>query len=375
MGRPSPIFAMPPHTWQAPTFAPMRGFLMLPLLVLACPSHAQFGEKVRRFLNGDSAAGPDYDTAYVLSYSSTLTLTALASYRTVDVDLEQPSGNTLTYSTNTPEQYGLGLDYKWLSVEASFTVPALGATDPSLGESRSRGLGIGYTGRRLWARGFWNSTKGYYLNEPARWMAGWKPGDAQVTRGDLSSDTYMASLNWALSRKRRYSQNAALYQMERQKRSAGTFVAGFSAWRTVVAADSSLIGPALVDTFQLASGFTTVRRTLIGASIGYMHTFSFWHKGFLNAAFLPGLAYAHQVIGLPDGTTLTGTGAGSLIEMKLGAGYNGDSWYTALTFSYYYSTTPIADNLNLASNYTFGRFALGVRLGALRSKALHKVGL
>ena len=44
----------------------------------------------------------------------------------------------------------------------------------------------------------------------------------------------------------------------------GTFVAGISGWNTDVSADSSLISPALIDTFQLATGFSGLRRTLIG---------------------------------------------------------------------------------------------------------------
>lgn len=353
----------------------LRLFLLPLSAFMASNGSAQFGDKVRLMLNGNPDAAPAFDTNYVASYRSSLTLSLLTKYQSVDVDIEQDDGRSLSFSANTAEQYGVGLNYKWLSAEATFNIPALDGYDPAFGKSRSRGFGLGYTGRKLWARGFWNKTTGYYLNEPEHWVAGWETGDLPITRSDLASEAYMLSVNYALSGKRRYSQNAALFQMERQKRSAGTFVVGFSGWRSHVSADSSILSPALVDTFQLASGFRQVERTIIGFTVGYTHTFSFWQKGFVQAALLPGLGYVHQTIAVPGPVKLEGTGVGAVTEMKLGAGYNGDRWYTAFTLAFYYSTTPIAENLNLATNYGFARFAIGIRLGAPGIKGLEKVGL
>lgn len=353
----------------------MRALLLLVLCTTVLHGHAQLGNTVRHLLNGDPNAPPDHDTSYIASYRSNLTLSLLVRYQSVDVDIEQDEGDDLSFSANTTEQYGVGLNFKWLSAEATFNVPAFDDYDPALGKSRSRGFGLGYTGRRLWARGFWNNTTGYYLQNPTRWTEGWKEGDAPVTRPDISSKSYVLSVNYALSGKRRFSQNAALFQVERQKKSAGTFVVGLSGWLTTVAGDSSLLSPALVDTFQLASGFRQLDRTVAAFTIGYTHTFTFWKKGFITASWMPGLGYVHQRIGVGGTTELEGSGAGAVSEFKLGAGYNGNRWYTALTMAYYYSTTPIAEHLNLSTNYGFIRFALGIRFGDPGIKGLEKVGL
>ncbi|MEZ4806903.1 MAG: DUF4421 family protein [Flavobacteriales bacterium] len=345
------------------------------LLFSATNATAQLGNTVRNLLNGDSLAPPDYDTTYITNYRSDLVISVLARYQLIDVDLEQDEGDGLSYSTNTNEQYGFGINYKWLSAEVTFNVPALDQYDPAFGKTTSKGFGLGYTGRRLWLRGFWSNATGYYLNDPQRWISDWNEGDAQIVRPDLSSTTYLLSGNYALSNKRRYSQNAALFQLERQKRSAGTFVVGLSGWLTTVEGDSSLIRPALVDTFRLATGFTSVDRTLINASFGYTHTFAFWTKGFINVAVMPGLAYARQTITTTTNEKLSGTGVASATEFKFGAGFNGDRWYTAITTSVYYSTSAIAEELSLATNYVFARFALGIRLGGPRSGMLQKIGL
>jgi hypothetical protein len=354
----------------------MRLFVLMLLATMMVQAQAQLGNKVRHVLTGDTAAPPDHDTSYIAIYRSDLVISAVAKLRTIDVDLERDTGGDLSYSTNSTGQYGLGLNFKWLSLEATFNVPALDDHDATLGHTSSRGFGLGYTGRRLWGRAFWDKAKGYYLNDPQRWIEDWNEGDAPVVRPDLSSNTYLLSLNYALSGKKRFSENAALFQMERQKKSAGTFVAGLSAWVSSVSADSSLIGPALLDTFQLASGFTGVDRILVGATIGYAHTFAFWKKGFIHASFLPGVTYAQQTITTPDSTELHGTGTAAVIELKLGAGFNGDRWYGAVTTAFYYSTAEISENhLSLSTNYGFVRMAIGIRLGDPGIRALRKVGL
>ncbi len=332
-------------------------------------------DKVRHILVGDTAAPPNCDTAYVAAYRSDLIISVVAKLRTIDVALEPDIGDQLSYSTNSTGQYGFGLNFKWLSVEATFNVPAIDNHDATLGNTSSRGFGLGFTGRRLWGRAFWDNATGYYMNDPQRWIAGWTEGDAPIIRPDIASNSYLFSLNYALSGKRRFSENAALFQMERQKKSAGTFVAGLSAWVSNVSADSSLIRPALVDTFQLASGFTGVDRVLIGATIGYAHTFAFWKKGFIHASILPGVTYAEQTITTPDGMQLRGTGTATVVELKLGAGFNGDRWYSAITTAYYYSTAQISQKLALSTNYGFVRFVLGIRLGDPGIKVLKKVGL
>lgn len=351
-----------------------RPFLLLLLLLIQVTAMAQLGNTLRRMLNGDSLAPPDHDTTYIRTYRDQLTLSLVTTYNMVNLGLVTDDGRSCDFSSNSTEQYGAGLNYKWLSAEATFNIPALDAADKRLGTTRARSFGLGYTGRRLWARGFWNSTQGFYLSEPERWITG-LDHDAEYVRGDLTSDTYMVSLNYALSGKRRYSQNGALFQMERQKKSAGTFVAGFSGWITAVHSDSSMVSTALQDTFGLATGFDEVRRTVFGATIGYTHTFAFWHKGFLHLSALPGLAYLHQRINATSGPHPEGGGIGSVTEFRAGAGFNGDRWYAALTMAYYYCTSDIGEQLALGTLYGFVRFGVGVRLRGPQVRGLDKLGL
>ncbi len=350
----------------------MRPALLLLAAALAGTTTAQERSRVDRFLNGDPDAMPDHDTAYIATYRSNLVISVLSRYQFASVDMMDAEDRSLAWSTNGNEQYGFGIDYKWLSAELTFDVPAFNQYDATLGTTTSRSFGLGYTGRRLWIRGFWNDTKGFYLEEPRPWTGSEEPH----VRPDMRSTTYLVSANYALSGKCRFSQNAALFQMERQKRSAGTFVLGTSIWRNTVAGDSSLLSRALLDTFDLATGFTAVERTIIAVPFGYTHTFSFWTKGFIHSALLVGPGYLHQVIRPTEGPALTGNSVAAAVEFKLGAGFNGDRWYAALTTSYYSSSATIGQNgTSLGMNYGFVRAAVGLRFGPPGIKLLHKVGL
>lgn len=335
------------------------------------PAQAQLGDKLRGLVEVDLAAPPEHDTAYVAEYRSNLLLSGVVKLQTDDIGMEPATGDALEYTTNGAELYGLGLDYKWLSVEALFSVPQWNDLDPSLGTSSSRGFGLGITRPRLWARAFWNTTEGYYMTSPERWTG----SPAPYVRGDISNRLFLVSVNYALDKRCRYSQRAATYQTERQKKSAGTFVMGFSGWHATVKGDSSLLEPSLLDTFRLAiKSFHEAQRLLLGATFGYTHTFVIGHKGFIHASLLPGLAYTHQWLA-SDADRLHGIGMVPVIEFKAGVGFNGDRWYCALTTAYHYTTAQIADDLYLSLNHGQVRLALGLRFGDPGIEALRKVGL
>jgi Domain of unknown function (DUF4421) len=348
------------------------------LLAIALPTvtNAQLGTFLRKVLVGDTTAPPDHDTAYITTYRQNFIISAVASYREVSISITDTIPRSVTYSTNNATQFGLALDFKWLSVEASFSVPALSVADPTLGITASRGFALGYTGRRVWGRAVWNSSKGFYPEEPAAMVQDWKLGDRYPIRADLENENWLLSLNYALSKKRRFSQNAALWQIERQKRSAGTWVAGASFWTSRIKADGSLTPTTDSIAFAADAWISSAHRTLLGASIGYAHTFAFWHKGFIHVALLTGAAASRQQRQVVARTEdVSNDGVSSITELRTGAGFNGDHWYAALTTSNYFNSDGQGGPVELSGSYGTVRLAVGMRFGRPRIKGLEKVGL
>lgn len=352
-----------------------RSRLTLLVLLLPLGLYAQLGNKLRSLVAEDTLAPPDYDTGYVKVYGQELTISLLSNYRLASLEVGDSTGHEVGFHTNNSTQYGLGLTYKWLTLEGTVSIPAINSADPKMGTTRSQSLGFGLTARRIWIRSFWNHTTGFRPDPPQAIVAGWQPGDTWPLRPDLRSETVMASVNWATSKKRRYSQNAALWQMERQQRSAGTWVLGGALWYSDVRADSSLVPVRDSLAFDTLSRIDRAQRFIVGPTFGYTHTFVFWHRGFIHVALLTGGGYRSQKLRQAEtGSWKTYTGGSSLTEVKLGAGYNGNRWYTAITMAFYLNSDSEDEKVRLGGMFGNIRFALGFRFGSPRIKGMDRLG-
>lgn len=327
-----------------------------------CPASAQLGDFTFRLLNGDTTAGPDHDTTYIVSYRDDLTPSFVATTQASRIALRRKDGGHLTYATNTPAQYGLCIDYKWISVEATFTVPGLSRFDESTSPTEAQGIGFGFTGRRWWFRNFFRNTKGFHITEPGLVDPGWQEGHPYPFREDIRNFTYMASLNRGFNA-RRYSHNAAIWQIERQKRSAGSFTAGATFWYGRTGWEGSLVPVELQQAFETPTvNANTVERWIVTVTAGYAHTFSLWEHGFINAMVVPGVGSQHQRVRVTQGVDVaSGWDLAATAELRIGAGYVGDRWYAALTANTYRSTGGITADAEMATSFVSTRFAAGWR--------------
>lgn len=352
-----------------PSMALERCLALLLTLSLAgtcCDVQAQFWEFVHRMLNGDSTAGPDFDTTYIASYRDDLVLSPIMAHQSASVNLSRTDGNDLGLTTNTPVQYGLALDYKWLGVEYTATIAGLSSIDSDRGATESRGLGFGYTGRKWWFRNMLRQSKGFHVDDPTAVVPDWNEGDPYPYRGDMETVTYMATLNHG-SNSRRYSHTAALWQMERQKRSAGSWVVGGTFWFTRTTVDSSLVPLYQRELYEVPITVTSVRRWVVGVTGGYTYTLSLWGRGFANLMVVPGLGAQQQALGTSQGSSMNaGWSTALTAEVRVGAGYVGDHWYIALTAYSFQSTGHVTPDVQLGNGLASARLAAGWRIHHIR---------
>jgi hypothetical protein len=350
-----------PHPCEYLSTMVARSVLTIFLVLLAGATQGQFWDFVYRALNGDTTAGPDYDTAYVTSYRNDLVLSPVMTTQGQSVSLARTDQELLRFNTNTPVQYGLALDYKWLGIEYTTSIDGMSTVDGLRGATETQGLGFGYTGRSWWFRNALRTSKGFHVEDPTLVDPDWEEGDPYPYRSDLRTTTYSASLSHGFNT-RRYSHTAALWQMERQKRSAGSWVAGATFWYAVTEADGSLVPTFQRQLYSTQAEVNSVRRWVVGLTGGYTGTLSLWGRGFLHAMVLPGIGAQRQRVGATDGReadagwTMALTG-----EVRLGAGYVADRWYVSLTAYSFQNTGFIAPDVQLGNGLASTRLALGWR--------------
>lgn len=341
-------------------------FLLVSLGLWSMAAQGQFWDRVHRLLNGDSTAGPDHDTAYITSFRNDLVVSAVATYQGSSIRLRRKDDETLTYRTNTPVQYGFALDYKWLGVEATFTIPGLSRLDPDFGATTTTGLGFGLTGRRWWFRNFFRTSTGYSVTDPELVDPDWDDGDPHPYRGDISNFTYMATLNHGFN-SRRFSYNAAIYQLERQERSAGSWTAGGTFWYMRTECTDGLVPAYNAELYTAPNRVGQVERWLFSVTAGYAYTWNVWRYGFVNAMAVPGIGTQQQKVVAPEGgDAVSGWDVAGTIELRAGAGYVGDRWYAALTLNRYESTGAVVPDVRLGSSFANVRIAAGWRFKNVR---------
>ena len=219
----------------------MGAWSLLLFILHIGPVHGQLTDKVHKLLFEDSLAPAKFDSSFVQRFRHSLVVSGVVHHQNFGVDIEDKQGGALSYATNSAVQYGFAVDLNWLSVEATFASPQLDPVDPAKGTSGSRRFGLGATGRHLWVRAIWNTSKGFYADDPLKVDSTWVPGDPYPTRSDLESSTFMATANYGFNKRHRFSQKAATSQMERQRRSTGTVVAGSSFWYSRITAEGSVV--------------------------------------------------------------------------------------------------------------------------------------
>jgi hypothetical protein len=324
---------------------------------------------------------PNYDTNYIQSYHDNLIITLVRERKNNLVYMSFNTPSTLyelDYQTNDPLAFGIGIDYKWFTFEYTTKMPWT-KPDDSKGKVDNFGIGFGLTYRRLAFRNFFERNKGYFLNNTDAWLPSIANSpNPYYLRPDIETHTYFSSLNYTFNYKH-FSNNAALWQLERQKKRAGSLVLGLSYIFNSFYADSSIVPTTGIDTFPRNNN-TYFSLNAIGVNTGFVGTLPFFKskKWFLSGALIPGISYQFGHLTIEDlGAVKAKKLIGVQSEFRIAVGYNGDKYYAGLSYRAYGNVNAVnkQDPMNITN--TFGRVYFGYRFDPpkIRNKFLKKIGL
>lgn len=318
------------------------------------------------------------DTNYIKSFRDDLVLTFVGTSAGNQLSSNDLNGKTITYSTNLPTSFGLGIDYKWLTIEYASSFGRTGP--PEKGYTDMRSVGFGLTGRKLLFRNFYHQTHGFYLTNPEYINPSFNPAtDNYPFRSDVQSTVYYATLNYCFNH-RKFSSIASLWQLERQQKSAGSFITGVSFSLAGYQSDSALFPQRLKNNFEKEDAITDFKYALYGVNAGYVHTFAFGRsrKFFLSLGLIPGISFqSGSSYSTTSGNRLYKNTVGLHTEARYSLGYNGDKWYAALCGTSYAVTSTFEGENPLAQGYFFSRIAIGHKFKMKETKLpfLQRLGL
>lgn len=317
---------------------------------------------------------------HIVSFREKLVVTGVLNTKSESFDFSNSIGQDLEYSTADITGIGLGVDYKWLTFE--FTRRLKSASDDGLyGHTENFGIGFGFTMPKWYFRNFFEVYSGYHLTNPDFIAFNYLDSVGSYPyRPDITSTRYYATWNWVFNDEN-YSSLASLWQLERQERSGGSFVAGATYSTSIIQADSAFIPSAQEENFTSVANWNQMGYQAFGLNAGYQYTYVFKRnvKWFIHLGLTPGLGFSwsgayNQASGdfvdLPSRAVF-------LTEGRLIVGYNGDKWYFGYS-SIGYGTSAVGREINPISNFSsYNRFYVGYRFSLPEkiSKPLERIGL
>lgn len=309
-----------------------------------------------------------YDTNYIKSKRDWIHIKLVTVNNQTTIDLANSHRDySLRYISNAPYRWGIGLDYEWIALEYTHTIPGLELNDKAQGSSETFTFRLGLSGRKFRANAYYRETKGFSHQNIEQLNPHWFETELLYPYSeDLRSQTLNLSLYYTFNHQR-FSNTAAIRQIDRQIKSAGSSVLGMVANFEGIYSPTPII---LQD--SLLDKFLNIKRAeyfKIGLNGGYMYTFSFWKQFYLHAAIVPGLLYGYGDVILHniDASNISHS-LGASLYSRFTIGYNGKRFYGGIYAVGDFYANDILANQTALTTYTYLKFFVGYRFPLKKQK-------
>lgn len=233
-------------------------------------------------------------------------------------------GSKIKLRPNSFSGTRLSFNYRFISFSLGYTAAFLPGNDDDRIRGKTTGSAIGFDfNLSHWQQHIsHNRTKGYYLDNTADFVPGWKPGDPYTQFPDLVYSNYQGITAYSFNRN--FSVNAMSSQSERQKKTAGSFMPHLLYRYYTIDDQTKLTG---TGSSQRSGNIELV----LGA--GYYHSIVFKRFWYLSTGITPGFGYifTHLTTRTPMGKVTTNQqNAVFRLDGRAGIGYNGKRFFSGL---------------------------------------------
>jgi hypothetical protein len=292
-------------------FMGMIGLYLLPLCLRAQSKPVSPLDSNYFQINQKSA----FDSSYYKTFPKNLTIRAFISRKYNRLLVSEPAG-ILTYRPNTPPNLGLGVTYRFITLNLS---AGLGFFDPQeKGKTHYFDLQSHLYWRTVTVDVFGQFYRGYYISPKSLN----KQQDSNYVRPDVKVNLVGIAANYVFNF-RRFSYRSSLVQDEWQQKSAGSLLAGWATYYGNVLGDSS-IAPKSITSDSSGKAIHGAHFFEMGPSLGYVYTLVFKEHYFLtaNASLQAALGYTREY----GNGIYNRFGVTPNITYRAVAGYNGGVW-------------------------------------------------
>lgn len=299
------------------------------------------------FAQSDLLILADADSAYVRKHTLPNDLRLFYGGQGNNVSLgTKRSGDTQfngNVYANTNDYVGMGITYKWLDGDLSFSLP--GTT--YLNEERSNltqfKLSMSYTQRKMVFRGYYSESKGMVMSG----------ADDEFQSTPSLHEVRMGLQMTYLFNNSRYSYRAAMYQSEFQMKTAGSFLLRVEPFYRNLGGQSGSMIPAAYDLPELygdQAGLEYIKAPGILFMPGYGINVAIPNTHFfISPMVFAGLGAAFNSYESKNGKdSYTNVEYGA--NFNLNAGYNGSRYYSKIQFNWTAGYSPLDPSYFTSNN-------------------------
>lgn len=328
--------------------------------------------------NYDYEAGQylvDYDTTFIEDYRHKMSISALFEFKNYLLAVFRKGNKTLNYTSNLPKPlYGMSMSYRWLNFGFTVAIPKLSISNTNFSESNGFSLSLSPTGRSFYMRNFYEEYSGYRLRNPEEVNSPLTQDDINTDFPSLKTHTFYTTLYYGFNHDK-FSYRSLVFQSEKQKKSAGSFIVGLSGGFKWINSPSDR--PFVPDSIgEIPKAVVGLEYFNIGINGGYAHTFVIKKNMNISLLGVPGLHYLDGKYKYHDNTQeKIATRLGLNTEVRVQLGYNTKRFFGSLSYSSYVISNWLQESAPVASLHNYFKLNIGYHFKIKPIKVLKPFGL
>lgn len=287
----------------------------------------------------DDILSQNLDSSYIRSYADRISLKISAINKFNSFHLwDQSLNNRISYRPDLGVNFGLGVTYRGLALDIA---SSLGFKEKKISNSIYRDIQLRFLNSKHYLRLRYQYYYGYKIFQISGYNT--DPLAEYETRQDIRTlqfgVQYLYTFNYG-----KFSMRAPFVMNERQRRSAGSTVAGVGFHIYNLDADSSLIPVEMSNQGNQDLNFSELNVAYLTAHLGYMYSFVIKGRFFITLGLIPGIGFKNGDYNVGRRTPIHSVWAARLKTMNA-IGYNGQRFFTGLQIIYSLSFVPLDKDL------------------------------
>lgn len=328
------------------------------LLILCIVSFSFFAESksITDFLTARK------DSNYIENYNNDLIIRLYSGEKTHSIDLNDlNSSYHLKYLPNGYFNLGAGVNFRSFGLSLATKIPIFQNSELKHGETTRFGIQSYIYSSKFTVDLLTSFLKGYYLVNSSAHITSFTK-DIEYQRPDISSANIGISVNYIFNNSH-FSYRAAFSDTERQKRNAGSLIAGGSVFSYQTKADSSIVPREISPEHFLKSRDVSKSCVLaFNANLGYAYSLVFLRNGIFTLSYILGTGIQNNTFSGAEDSEIGSWRFSMNHSARMGIGYRFNRYYLriGLIRSTQYTNLKYND-LGIGNGTNFMQISLGKR--------------